>query len=232
MPEAFVAAERAFESLEGQVFEALTQAQEERNLDRIRQLVSSAETCREGILQVKRLVSLRQTILDTLGEARSASSTRITAVSSAPVEQSVPGQLRPFSRKARGNSRRAEFLKRLGEKGIFLQRIKNVVYETPAGGRIGIATATELSHLPDRWFLGLPDMSYVFAVLLIEDLSGQRYDIILPASFVSGAWAKLSRSAGYVKFHLERSGPNFMLRVVGGDPQSLNAFIDNYESLR
>ncbi len=141
----------------------------------------------------------------------------------------TPGHV---SRKAKGKLMRNTFLNKLESKRILLRQVKGAVYERATGGRVGIACATELPKSPDKWFLGLPDDHYQAIVLLCQSQSGEVADFVLPADMLYSLWNCLTRSAGQVKFHVERNGDIYSLVVPGGGRKSIHAYLSQYAALR
>lgn len=136
------------------------------------------------------------------------------------------------SRKARGKSARAEWLSQLAKSGILLAQMEGRIYETTKRARVGIAYASEQADRPDKWWLGLRDEAYSVVVLLCQDGNGKLLDFVIPIQALSPFWKIFSRHGGQVEFHVERTGPNFALRVPGGRAVPMNSFLAEHKSLR
>ena len=122
---------------------------------------------------------------------------------------------------------RMKYVNDLTEKsGIRLQRKTEVVYETASGKKVALPYATELTNLPDRWWLGLPDEHFDFVVLLCETNSGQLLDFVFPSHFVEEIWRLLSRDhKSHVKFNIFRGGSDYELRLRDGGAQKIRRFL-------
>jgi hypothetical protein len=136
------------------------------------------------------------------------------------------------SRKARGKSARAEWLSQRAKSGVLLTQVEGRVYETAKRARVGIAYAGEQANRPDKWWLGLRDQAYSVIVLLCRDGNGKLLDFVVPSQTLSPFWRIFSRHGGSVEFHLERTGPNYALRVPGGRSVPMNSFLAEYKSIQ
>ena len=136
------------------------------------------------------------------------------------------------SRKARGKSARAGWLSQRAKSGILLAQVEGRIYETAKRARVGIAYASEQVHRPDKWWLGLRDEVYSVVVLLCQDGNGRLLDFVIPIQTLSPFWGIFSRHGGQVEFHVERTGPNYALRVPGGRAIPMNSLLAEYKSLQ
>jgi hypothetical protein len=136
------------------------------------------------------------------------------------------------SRKARGKLARAEWLSQRAKSGILLAQVEGRIYETAKRARVGIAYASEQAHRPDKWWLGLRDEAYSVVVLLCQDGNGKLLDFVIPIQTLSPFWKVFSRHGGQVEFHVERTGPNYELRVPGGGAVLMNSLLGEYKSLQ
>jgi hypothetical protein len=115
---------------------------------------------------------------------------------------------------------------------IQLQRRSEVIYQTQSGKTVAIPYATELTNLPDRWWLGLPDEHFHFIVLLCETRSDELLDFVLPSHFVSEIWNSLSRDSKlHVKLNVFRAGADFDLRLKDGVTKKIRRFLGGGEVL-
>jgi hypothetical protein len=92
-------------------------------------------------------------------------------------------------------------------------------FKTKSSRIVGVPYAREQS---DKWFLGLAEGEYDIVVLLCETESKEILDFILPPILVKKIWNVLTRSGGQVKFHVEKNGQNYMMRLPGGTVEPIN----------
>jgi hypothetical protein len=105
--------------------------------------------------------------------------------------------------KQRGNLRRKVFIDELRNSGIKLTNIEEVLYKTETGGLIGIASATESTKPPGRWFLGLPVQNYDQIVLLCEKRDRTMLSFVFPKDFLQSHIHNISQDArGQYKFNV------------------------------
>jgi hypothetical protein len=128
-----------------------------------------------------------------------------------------------------GKEIRMGFLRKVAEKGIYLEQIRGSIYETRSGSKIGVAVATE--RKPDRWFLGLP-IGLDQAVLLCQRENGDVATICLPKGFLSEYSDKMSKSGGQMKFNVTRRGNGYSLLVPGTDGINVSRFVGEYSHLK
>lgn len=128
-----------------------------------------------------------------------------------------------------GKKIRVDFLRKVSEEGIHLEQIRGSVYETPSGGKVGVAVATE--RRPDRWFLGLP-IGLDQAVLLCQRENGNVAVVCLPRDFFAEYSDKMSKSGGQMKFNVVRRGSGYSLLVPGTDGINVSRFIGDYSQLK
>lgn len=137
-----------------------------------------------------------------------------------------------YSNKAWGNVTRREWVHRINSqsKGGLIHHLKGVKYQTDSGRRLGIACARERQQFPFKWFLGLPDERFDFAVLLCQPQSRPQLDFVLPPDFVARVWPSLSHNSGQKKFHVVQSGENYELEPsLGFGP--INRYLSKTEVL-
>lgn len=135
------------------------------------------------------------------------------------------------SSKLKGKVRKRAFIEGLRVAGINLIQRSRSIYETADGASVRIATASELSNLPDRWFLGLPSGSCDIAVLLCEKESGEVLNFILSKEFFSTHKKNLSTSRGQVKFNIRLDGNSYLLLLPNSGNVSINEFLNDYTLL-
>jgi hypothetical protein len=127
-----------------------------------------------------------------------------------------------LSPQQRGDKARKQYLETLAKKGFPLQPIGKKKFKTKSGRIVGLPYAGELETKADRWFLGLASDKYDIVILLCETDSKETLDFVLPPTLVNKVWSVLTRSNGQVKFHVEKNGPNYKLRLPGGNFESIN----------
>ena len=128
-----------------------------------------------------------------------------------------------ISRKQFGKEMRERFAREHG-----LIPVRGAIYKTRSGSRLGIATAAETR--PGHWFLGLPDTDLDCVVLICEG-HNERLDFVLPMTSISSAWPRLSRSAGQVKFNVDRRNGSYRLQVPRNAPIDIGPFVGRYTPL-
>ena len=230
-----------FRKLEHMAMNRILEAVKRNDLDRIARMTRAAQVCRDAQSQLMALEGSRDSVAADLDSARTkinGSSPRNAAPIGSGVVASVSGGIAEehkrnrTSAKAKGKQMRKNWLLEQGAQGYPLRQVKGVVYETQMQRRVGIACATERPKTINKWFLGLPDEHYDVVVLLCEDDSREVLDFVLPADLISPIWNLLSRSGGQVKFHVERNGVNWVLRIPGTGSRSINLLRSNYGPLR
>ncbi len=127
-----------------------------------------------------------------------------------PSERKAPG--RELGREG-GERARQVIVEMLDCAGVPLRRIKGAMYLAPSGAHVGIAYATQ--RQPDRWFLGLTEGSFEYAILLCEEKPEIVHAIWLSYGFFKENGRKLSRSGNGVKFNVSKSGSTFYLGIPG-----------------
>lgn len=160
-----------------------------------------------------------------------------------PIREQIPDKENPIcSKQTKHNSFRLDtagrgigreirlsFLKRASENGICLEHIRGSIYKTESGDKVGIAVATE--RKPDRWFLGLPAMSFNHAVLLCNRDKENTIEIIVPQDFFEEYGERLSQSGGQMKFNVARRGSGYSMLVPGTDGISVSKYIGAFSLL-
>lgn len=136
---------------------------------------------------------------------------------------------RKLSAKERGRRHRENFVRTLANMGVVLQPLKGVIFRSPRGILVGIASASE-SKKKDSWFLGLPEGRFEQAVLLCEEHSGNLRHFSLPKEFMSEHGEALSRKDGQIKFNVFRRN-EFVLHLPRHGCVSIEDFRDNFSGL-
>jgi len=151
-------------------------------------------------------------------------------VSEVRAKEGLKGPTRASSQvspRRKANEVRTAYVNDLSHKlGSHLRRRSEVIFETQLGKSVGMPYATELTNLPDRWWLGLPDEHFDFLVLLCETDSGELLDFVFPPEFVSEIWSSLSRDGKkHVKLNVFRSGVDYELRLKDGAGKKIRRFL-------
>jgi hypothetical protein len=138
-----------------------------------------------------------------------------------------------LSRRLLGEKRRRDFLHELKMIGVELIRNTESTYRTHKGELVGIATASELSSKPNRWWLGLPPGEYHSVVLLCARENGEVLSFVLPQKFIQEYQPKLSTDhRGNLKFNIAKRNAGFHLLVPHIGSVLVDNFQDNYDALK
>ncbi len=138
---------------------------------------------------------------------------------------------KPFKGKAWGKNERGQYIQFLKSNGIKLVHKQGTIYLTQNGRKVGIAAANEVLK-NQKWFLGIDDGNYDFIVLLCKSSSGELLDFVLPKSFLSGVWGKLSKSGSNVKFNISQKHNKYFFHVTGYDPEVIGEYLHKYYLLQ
>ena len=115
---------------------------------------------------------------------------------------------------------------------IHIRKEGSVAYRVGDRGRVGVAFASELNRLPNRWFLGLPeDDQYNVVVLLCRSLESQTWDFVIPVASLEQDWRRLSRSGGQIKFNVRKDGMEYSLQVPNAGKRSIGIFLGKLDEL-
>ena len=134
-----------------------------------------------------------------------------------------------ISAKERGRRQRENFVHMLSSRGIALHRLKGAVFRSPRGIRVGIAYARESQK--DKWFLGLAENQFEYAVLICEQRAGEVIHFSLPKEFMSEHGESLSRKDGQIKFNVFKRDGQFFLHLPRLGSASIEAFRDKFSGL-
>ena len=148
-----------------------------------------------------------------------------------PAQALTDGHDRKLSKKERGRRRRVDFIRMLAKKGVDLQPVKSVIFKSPHGIRVGIASARENRKRKDNWWLGLPEGEFEHAALLCEERSGNEIRFLLPKEFMREHGESLTRREGQIKFIVFRRDGEFFLRLPGRESVAIEAFRENFSEL-
>lgn len=133
--------------------------------------------------------------------------------------------------KREGADARTRWIEQVKQSGVWLSG-SGKSYETASGQAVGVAFANELPDHPNKWWLGLPEQSSGFAVLLCREKNGKTTDIVLPIAELGIRWKALSRSNGQIKFNVRRDGSDLVLLIPESKPFSIKRYVGAYAVLR
>ena len=128
--------------------------------------------------------------------------------------------------KARGSAWRLEYVKLRTQSGERLHRIKETLYQTPAGSIRGIAYASESAKRPDKWFLGLPHDQFQEVVLICESLDGSAVQIYLPKNFIDKYGKHFSFAHGQTLFNVIRNAGKYIISIPNVGAIDLTGFTE------
>ena len=150
---------------------------------------------------------------------------------SSPVVQRSHGRTADvISAKAKGEERRKIFIQRAEMKGITLNQIRGVRYNSKNHNLIGIASASEVT--PNHWFMGLPPEQYDTVVLLCENDKGNVITFIPPKDFIQKYFNHFSRDKkGQIKFNINKKFDKYLMSIPDTDGFDVRYMIDNFENL-
>jgi hypothetical protein len=139
----------------------------------------------------------------------------------------------PSKRSEGINAREVWVAKVESKMNITIRKEGSVTYRVGDRGRVGVAFASELNRLPDRWFLGLPeDDEYNVVVLLCRPLMGETLDFVIPVASLEQDWWRLSRSGGQIKFNVRKDGTEeYSLQVPKAGKHSIGIFLGKLDEL-
>lgn len=146
-----------------------------------------------------------------------------------PEEGATDSDDRKLSAKERGRRHRDSFVQTLGHRGVTLQWVKGAIFRSPRGIRVGVAYARESKK--DKWFLGLAEDQFEHAVLLCDEVNGNKIHFSLPKEFMSEHGQSLSRKDGQIKFNVFRRDEAFFLHLPRRGSVSIDDFRDNFTDL-
>jgi hypothetical protein len=136
-----------------------------------------------------------------------------------------------LSAKTLGSKIRAEWVEELRTERKITITGYGKRYRTVNNESVGIAFANELSKIPDRWFLGMPDEPIDITVFLCRSSNDITYDFIIPVADLGSDWELLSRSGRQVKFNVRREGEHFYLLIPRSEPFPIDKYLGNVEPL-
>jgi len=111
-----------------------------------------------------------------------------------------------------------------------LGNLGGTMYKTRSGATVGIAAATEV--IPNRWFLGITPKHIELETMVLLCQSGNAVlDFVLPMTFLSDAWPRLSRSGGQVKFNVDRRDGSYWLQVPDVGPLDIRRYVGQHGPL-
>ncbi len=165
-------------------------------------------------------------ILDSFEEGNRTKASRRPAINAAG---SGP------SRKDRGKEIREQYMAELQAEGIDV-RIEDGVWGYHERTQSWVAFPSATEGRLGRWWLGLgeDDVSQkpcAAIVLLCCQESGNISDIVLPLDAVREITPRLSRSRGYLKFNVKRTGPRWGLMIPRVGPFDVSKYVGGREVL-
>jgi hypothetical protein len=111
-----------------------------------------------------------------------------------------------------------------------LGNLGGTMYRTRSGSTVGVAAATEVT--PNRWFLGItPKHTELDTMVLLCQSGNAVLDFVLPMTFLSDAWPRLSRSGGQVKFNVDRRDGSYWLQVPDVGPLDIGRYRGQHRPL-
>jgi hypothetical protein len=140
------------------------------------------------------------------------------------------------SRKDRGKETREQYIAALQAKGVDV-RIEDGVWGYHERTQSWVAFPSATEGRLGRWWLGLgeDDVSQkpcAAIVLLCRQESGNISDIVLPLDAVREITPRLSRSRGYLKFNVKRTGSRWELMIPHVGPFDVSKYVGGKEVLR
>lgn len=129
----------------------------------------------------------------------------------------------------RGSVQREKFISKIHTMGITLTlHSRKTVFKSNNGNVIGVSYASERNK--NRWFLGAPVEDYDALVLLCERENGTVEEIILPGELIKQRHEDLE-SQNQLKFNVTLHEDSFYLLIPGGDRETLDEYLSNYDQL-
>ena len=132
------------------------------------------------------------------------------------------------SKLQRAEKVRTEYVNKLSERGIQLNRTGSlVICLTETGKVVGMPCAADTKRSPDGgWWMGLPNVYLDFVILLCQTEAEATLDFVLPRTFlleVRGSLYTQYQNGGFHhKYDVRRHGDEYELKLKGRRVASKN----------
>jgi hypothetical protein len=241
-----------FQELKEEALGRVEKAAKTGNVSAVNSYARAADECENALQHLRRLEGAAQRLEEILRSSDDAEldsrSAPIAKMRSTPFQVPQSPKLPDFfegeiiaseamdtapSKRSEGIRAREEWVAKVKSKtNIQIRKEGSVTYRVGDRGRVGVAFASELNRLPDRWFLGLPeDDEYNVVVLLCRSLESQIWDFVIPVASLEQDWSRLSRSGRQIKFNVRKDGTEFSLQVPNAGKRSIGNYLNNLDVL-